>query len=156
MRFSINSMIFAGMLFLLLLNIGVADGQEWSKEQQMVWKTVQDYWAVSATGDIDGFMAYFDDSYLGWNISQPLPSGKAETRKWLSYFWTKSKMTIYEIQPVGIKVFGQVAIVHYYYTMLLKNEEGKEKDNSGRWTDVLMKKGDKWVLIADHGGENDD
>lgn len=28
----------------------------------------------------------------------------------------------------------------------------KEKGVGGRWTDVLKKQGDKWVLIADHGG----
>jgi hypothetical protein len=22
----------------------------------------------------------------------------------------------------------------------------------GRWTDILMKQGDKWVMIGDHGG----
>ncbi len=47
---------------------------------------------------------------------------------------------------------GNVAIVHYYYSTLIKNVEGKERNRSGRWTDILMKQGDKWVLIGDSGG----
>ncbi len=26
----------------------------------------------------------------------------------------------------------------------------------GRWTDLLKKQGDKWVMIGDHGGPDDD
>jgi hypothetical protein len=39
------------------------------------------------------------------------------------------------------------------YTRLYKDSEGKEKREAGRWTDILMKDGNKWVLIGDHGGE---
>jgi ketosteroid isomerase-like protein len=96
------------------------------------------------------------EGYLGWNSGSPLPSSKAESSKWMKHFWNKRKVTIYEIKPVGIGVFGDVAVVHYYYTMMVANEEGKEKDMNGNWTDVLMKQGDKWVLIGDHGGNSDD
>lgn len=44
-----------------------------------------------------------------------------------------------------------LAYVHYYYSYLYKDAEGKEKSSFGRWTDILMKQGDKWVMIGDHG-----
>lgn len=40
----------------------------------------------------------------------------------------------------------------HYYTQVVKNAEGKEENVEGRWTDILMKQGDRWVLIGDHGG----
>jgi len=43
--------------------------------------------------------------------------------------------------------------VHYYYTYLYKDVEGKQKTSQGRWTDILMKQGNKWVMIGDHGGQ---
>jgi len=151
-----QKVVWSALLFFLILNVGAISGQEWSKEQKMVWKNVQDYWELSATGKIEEFLTYFDDNYLGWSKSDPLPSDKAESKKWMSYYWEKRKVMIYEIKPVGIKIFGEVAAVHYYYSIVIKNEEGKEKEYSGRWTDVLMKKGEKWVLIADHGGQDED
>jgi len=33
---------------------------------------------------------------------------------------------------------------------------GKEKSSQGRWTDILKKEGDKWLLIGDHGGPTED
>ena len=35
----------------------------------------------------------------------------------------------------------------------MENSEGKPTTEKGRWTDILMKKGDKWMLVGDHGGE---
>ena len=28
----------------------------------------------------------------------------------------------------------------------------KEKVEQGRWTDILIKQDDKWIMIGDHGG----
>ncbi|GBD88362.1 hypothetical protein BMS3Abin03_02297 [bacterium BMS3Abin03] len=41
---------------------------------------------------------------------------------------------------------------HYYYTQYAKDNEGKKKWEKGRWTDILMKKDGKWVMVGDHGG----
>jgi hypothetical protein len=43
--------------------------------------------------------------------------------------------------------------VHYSYTEVEVDMEGKEKLNAGRWTDILMKDGNKWVMVGDSGGE---
>jgi len=64
----------------------------------------------------------------------------------------KSKSLFYDIQPLAIKIHGNVAIVHYSYTNVFKSGEEKEKVEQGRWTDILLKQGDKWVMIGDHGG----
>jgi hypothetical protein len=42
--------------------------------------------------------------------------------------------------------------VHYYFTFLEKNAKGEEKTIQGRWTDILKKQGNRWVLIGDSGG----
>lgn len=152
----INGIVLSGMVFILLINVNTGLSQEWSKEQQMVWKNVEAYWKLYGDGNLEGFLGYMHDGYLGWNVGTPLPSGKADAAKWMKHFWAKRKVTIYDVNPVGIAVFGDVAIVHYYYTMMVADEEGKEKNMSGNWTDVLLKQGDKWLLIGDHGGNQDD
>jgi ketosteroid isomerase-like protein len=139
------------LLFCALIAVP-AMAQEWSAAQKEVWKNVEAYWALDAAGNLDGFMSYFHDNYMGWDMNEPLPMDKASVRKFVDYEYKTSKTIVYTIKPVAINVFGNVAIVDYYYTRIFKDAEGKDKSRSGRWADVVMKQGDKWVLIGDHGG----
>jgi hypothetical protein len=140
------------VLFFALLATPSLYAQEWSAAQKEVWKNVEAYWALDAAGNLDGFMSYFHDNYMGWDINEPLPMDKASVRKFVDYEYKTTKTLVYNIKPVVINVFANVAIVDYYYTRIMKDAEGKEKGRSGRWADIVMKQGDKWVLIGDHGG----
>jgi ketosteroid isomerase-like protein len=130
------------------------NAQEWSPAQKDVWKNVNDYWAQMAKGDVSGFMEYFHPDYSGWENGEKLPSNKEETRKWITYGFQGVKIPLYEIKPLSIKIYGDVAFVHYYYTTVKEMPDGKKKVETGRWTDILLKQGNKWVLIGDHGGED--
>lgn len=140
------------MLCLTLLTSVQLFGQEWSEQQKEVWKNVETYWDLDAKRDLEGFMSYFHHDYSGWFNRNALPSNKASVRKFLSHFFETTKIVVQQIQPVAIKIHGNMAIVHYYYSRVVKDVEGKERNRSGRWTDILMKQGGKWVLIGDHGG----
>ncbi len=145
------------LVTILLFSISTAlNAQEWNDTQKEVWKSVEAYWAIMAKGDIEGFFGYMHDNYLGWSNEEFLPSNKKDSKKWADYFWTKFSISIYEIKPVGILVSGNVAIAHYYYTSVRKDSEGKEKETKGRWTDILLKQNDKWLLFADSGGETEE
>jgi hypothetical protein len=41
------------------------------------------------------------------------------------------------------------------FDSVTESADGKPSTEKGRWTDILMKKGDKWMLVGDHGGEID-
>ncbi len=141
-----------GIVFLMSgLSLSVK-AQEWTPVQKEVWKNVNDYWALMTKGDITGFMEYFHKDYLGWDDESALPATKEETQKWLQYMYQGVKIPLYEIKPLGIRVYGDVAFVHYNYS-LVRESEGKKKAEQGRWTDILLKQGNKWVLIGDNGGE---
>ena len=144
--------VMLAVLSFVLLATTSLYAQDWSAAQKEVWKNVEAYWALDAAGNLDGFMSYFHDNYMGWDINEPLPMDKAAVRKFIDYEYKTTKTLVYDIKPVAINVVGNVAIVDYYYTEIVKDAEGKEKSRSGRWADVVMKQGDKWVLIGDHGG----
>jgi ketosteroid isomerase-like protein len=148
-------LIFAAALLAVGLSLEAVplQAEEWSKEQQEVWKTVQTYTDLAASGDVEGFLGYFDKDYAGWSYDAPVPYGIDSVKKWAGYFLPKREMLVYEITPVAIKVYGDFAFVHYFYSQAYKNTEGKMKYTSGRWTDILRKEGGKWVMIGDHGGE---
>ena len=142
------------VLCLTLLTSAQLFGQEWSEEQKEVWKNVETYSDLSAKRDLEGFMGYFHDDYSGWNNQNALPANKASRRKFISHYFETTTVLVYDLQPVGINIHDNVAIVHYYYSVVFKDVEGKEKEGSGRWTDILIKQGDKWVMIGDHGGSS--
>ncbi len=144
------------VLCITLLSSAQLFGQEWSEEQKEVWKNVETYSELSAKRDLEGFLGYFHDDYSGWFNQNALPNNKASVRKFLSHIFKTTKVLVNDIQPVAIKIHDNIAIVHYYYSNIVKDVEGKEKNTSGRWTDILMKQGDKWVMIGDHGGPSDD
>ena len=137
---------------LVLLPSAYLFSQEWSAAQKEVWKNVEAYNALADAGNVDGFMAYVHNDYLGWNYESALPNDRAAVRKYVEYEFKTSKTILSNIKPVAIGVFGNCAYVHYYFTSIYKDADGKEKSVSGRWTDILMKQGDKWVMIGDHGG----
>jgi ketosteroid isomerase-like protein len=147
------------MVFVLLAALGffvaipvTVLAQEWSPAQKEVWKNVEAYWALDAAGNTDEFMTYFHPEYAGWNVRSALPGNKETARKFIAHGHKTAKTLVYHVQPAAIKIHDNVAIVHYYWSQITQASGEKEKESSGRWTDILMKQGDKWVLIGDHGG----
>jgi hypothetical protein len=125
--------------------------QKWTKTQKEVWKNVETYTDLIMKGDVEGFLDYFHKDYSGWNYCEFLPGNKTGIKNELWHL-PKRKSVSYNIMPVAINIFDDVAIVHYYYSADYKNTDGKEKAKKGRNTDILLKQKDKWVLIGDHVG----
>jgi ketosteroid isomerase-like protein len=142
--------LFAALCFTLAqLN---AFAQEWNPEQRDVWKNVEAYWAAETSGNLEEFINYMHPDYSGWYSDSPAPAGRDVARKFLTFEHKHRKTHVYHVHPLAIKVHGNVAIVHYVFTTISQWGDGKPSDRSGRWTDILMKQGDRWVLIGDHGG----
>jgi ketosteroid isomerase-like protein len=133
-----------------------ASAQEWSAEQQDVWKGVQAYWEAGMAEDPTNMLTYWDDSYNGWSYNSETPNSKADASKYFKYWNKKGKLQYYIIKPARIWVNGNFAYVHYYYTQVMEKADGTPMSEKGRWTDILMKKNGKWMLVGDHGGEIDD
>lgn len=140
------------IVFVFLIQASSLAAQEWSPVQKEVWKNVETYWSLFAKGDFDGFQSYIHQDYRGWSNSSVVPSTKESHGKFLAYAMKNSKILVYDITPVAIQVYGNFAFAHYYFKMIEKENDGKSTSSSGRWTDILLKQGDKWLMIGDHGG----
>lgn len=141
------------LFFSIILFSQISNAQQWSPEQKSVWAGIEEYWAASGSSNPMSFLDYFDDSYLGWSYENETPGGKADAKKSLAYWFTKGKVQYHIITPSRIWVNGDFAYAHYYYVQVTESPDGKPNTERGRWTDILMKKNGKWMLVGDHGGE---
>ncbi len=148
-----NRILAAVTVVSLLFAVGSHSfAQDFSPTQKQVWSSVEAYWDLEMKQDLEGFLSYFDESYLGWPNDEALPNNKAAVRKFVAHEMASTKVLVQDLKPIAINVHGDFAFADYYYSRVIKDEQGKEKTEFGRWTDILIRRGDKWVLIGDHGG----
>ena len=142
------------LIGILLINISTFS-QDWDAKQKEVWQNVTDYWVLDDKHDLDGFMNYFDDGYMGWSYDTEKPMNKTSVREAVQKDYAEENTSTSKLEPLSIWVDDDIAVVHYKYARTMKDASGSDVTRNGRWTDVLKRKGNKWVLVADHGGNWD-
>ena len=139
-------------LFLFLFVTSFTAAQQWTDAQKEVWAGVENYWKINESNPM-AFLEYFDDSYLGWSYNDEAPGTRSDAVKSFTYWTKKGKPQFNTLTPARIWVNGNFAFVHYYFSQVVEQNDGTPREEKGRWTDILMKKNGKWMLVGDHGGE---
>lgn len=129
-----------------------AQAQNWSPVEKEVLQAIETCLETVRSKNLEGFMACHHDDFLGWDNGMPGPRDKSFARGSTSLNFAAGDLVAWSIQPLGIRVHGNVAIVHYYGYYAEREKGGKETRTRYRWTDIMLKQGNKWVWIADHGG----
>lgn len=123
-----------------------AFAKEWTEAQKKVWKSVVAFWENSKKGDVEAVMAGFHDDYVEWCSRKIIPLGKdlldAHYRAWLSGL---SKPVSYELEPLSIHIFGDVANVFYAYKW---HKEVVPGFHYGRAMGTYVMHNNKWILIG--------
>ena len=123
-----------------------ASGEEWTDAQKDVWKSVVAFWENSKKGDLEAVMAGFHDDYAEWWSGKIIPLGKelmeAHYREWLSGL---SKPVSYELEPLSIHIFGDVANVFYLYKW---HKDVVPGFHHGRAMNTYLMQENKWMLIG--------
>lgn len=141
--------ILLGVLVLVFFLPLPVRGQEWSAEQQEVWATVTTCWSAT---DIDSLMSCVHDDFATWGLESRVPLKRADVRA-LNGRWYDTQETLWShYQPMSIDVRGNMAVVIYVYYWAERNKvTGEETEGIVNWTEVFLKEGDRWLLLADHG-----
>lgn len=142
---------FSLIIFFLIPSLNTS-AQQWTAEQKEVWNSVETYNDLSAKRDAE-FLSYFDETYHGWGYESDAPYTKETVKKFFDNSASNVKVLYHTITPASIWVSGNFAYVHYYYSQVTVDKDGKRQYEKGRWTDILMKKNNKWIMVGDHGGE---
>jgi uncharacterized protein (TIGR02246 family) len=129
--------------------------QQWSDAQKDVWATVESYNEAWNASDLDGFMSHFHADYRGWHNGMDTPSNRDSVRRWVELIMASEKVLVSESTPLSIQIYGDTAIVHSVYAALVEHGNGQRKFERGRWTDILQRHDNRWLLIGDHGGPAD-
>ncbi len=127
--------------------------QNLSKEQIEVWKVVESVWETVKKGNADEMATYFHEDYKGWEWGDQYPRTKKTASEYFHYFFPTSQIITFSLEPMAIIVRNDMAVIHYYYTTLSEGANGNVSEEKGRWTDIYVKEGGKWLMIADCGGE---
>ena len=141
---------FVAVFALFSMNMAIA--QDWSKEQNEVWKAVQDMWKAWQDGNATGVAAALHEKYQGWADEDPLPTSKQKLVEWYTSMKDAMKITRYDIEPARITVLKSAAVVDYYYYFSLSWSMGDEKGSKevkGKVVEFYVLEGGKWFLLGD-------
>ncbi len=134
-----------------LLLASTVHAQNWTPTEQAVLDSIDRCVAASVDGDPLASLACFHPDFVGWQLGMP------GTRD-MDYLRAENAanpgdpLVAFSIQPLSVKVYGNVAIIHYYGYNHNRNSDGEVVVNRTRWTDVMLNEGGRWLWIADHGG----
>jgi ketosteroid isomerase-like protein len=138
----------------LLMGASVARAQSWSAEQQEVWNFEQSQWKRGAEKDMTWVEEMVHPAALAWGNAAPAPQNKASIARWERYNSGNATTLEQELFPLGIVVQGNVAVVHYRYTVASENSKKERKTVNGRYTDILIKEGGRWQFLGWAGGDD--
>jgi hypothetical protein len=138
----------------LVLAAGAASAQTWNAEQQDIWKFEELQWKMSADKDLTWIDKMVHPNLSYWDVSQPAPQNKASLTRWNRYSNSSNTTLEQEIFPISITVTGNVAVVQYRYETARENSQKTRETVTGRYTDILVKDGGRWLFLAWAGGED--
>lgn len=141
---------------LLLLASGPLLAQGSAEDQAAVWAAVENLWTAEERGDTEWVDTMLSADFMGWPARSPAPRSRASTRVWARFDAEQEKGLNHELFPLSIVVHGDVAIVHYLYTLATQARDKSVRVTNGRYTDVLVRDGDRWMFLAWHGGPTGD
>ena len=129
-------------------NLTSSKPENWNKDQNSVWKCVEDHWDHLISKRVKEFISYIHKDFIGFGHESPINIDRPWLEKWVG-FWTKTTdILICELRPIDIKLHGDIAIVQYFIFTIEKNVEGGKRIIR-RYTMTWQRQSkDKWVVIG--------
>jgi hypothetical protein len=142
------------LLLCMALWSAAAAAQTWNAEQQEIWKLEELQWKMAMAKDNSWIEKMVHPNLSYWEGDRPMPLNRASLARWARYGDGLGSTLEQEIYPISITITGNVAVIQYRYTAARENLEKKRDMAHGRYTDVMIKEGGKWLFIAWAGGDD--
>ena len=138
----------------MVVFVSVASAQTWSPEQQEIWRFEEQQWKMDAEKDLTWIDKMVHPNVSYWDADRPAPQNKASLSRWSRYTTANSTILEQEIIPISMTITGNVAVAQYRYVRARENYKKEREMVTGRYTDVLMKEGGRWLFLAWAGGDD--
>ena len=118
-------------------------GEELTETQKEVWKVVETEWEYFKQGDVEAVLTGGHDDSLTWWSSRAIPLGKSAIRLSYQDWFDLDKPVSYELKPLNIHIFGNVANVFYK-----SKWKGKKIGGDDRSMETWVKQDNKWKFLG--------
>ena len=88
------------------------------------------------------------------DTDQPGPQNKASLLRWNRYDSTNTTVLEQELFPIALTITGNIAVAQYRYSVARENFKKDRETVTGRYTDVFIREGGRWLFIAWAGGDD--
>ena len=133
----------------------VSTAQNWTKEEQEVLDNVEMCWdAWMEAIEKNDMEIWFKkcpsaDNYSMWWTENGFPSNNRGDRRNFDHF-VESDVKWVDMQPVAVRIYGDVAMVQFYGIWRAKTSEG-QKNTEYKRTEVFQKRNGIWVFLGGQG-----
>ena len=120
--------------------------------EQEVWKREVVSWEYLQSGDLTSYLALLHDGVMAWPISRAAPVGKDAIFQHLVAILPalQARALTVELKPLSIRVFDDVAVVHYeaHTRYAMKGGPGPARDEMQRYCRTWLRTPRGWLLVA--------
>jgi len=131
-----------------------AAAQTWSPEQQEIWRFEEQQWKMAKEKDLTWIDKMVHSNLNYWDVDQVGPQNKASLSRWNRYTSANATVLEQELFPISVTITGNIAVVQYRYSIARENYKKEREMATGRYTDVLVKEGGRWLFLAWAGGDD--
>jgi hypothetical protein len=131
-----------------------AVAQTWTAEQQEIWRLEEQQWQMAKDKDLTWIDKMVHPNLSYWDVDQPGPQNKSSLAQWSRYSSAASTVLEQELFPISVTITGNLAVAQYRYTAVREDHKQERVTVTGRYTDILVKEGGRWLFIAWAGGDD--
>jgi ketosteroid isomerase-like protein len=117
-----------------------------SAEQEEVWRLEEKYWQIVEARDCDGYIALWDEDFVGWPDNCAAPIRKDVIRS--DTFGTLRRLKNFHLEPRAVQVFEEVAITFYLVTAAYTPTNGNDELVTFRCTHTWRKVNGVWLIFG--------
>jgi len=119
-------------------------------DERDLWRRVQELWELTLSPDAAKIRETLHPDYVGWDMSSPSPHRREDAVQ--SVASAPGRTRAYNLDPLSVRVYdGKTGVVHYRYDATVESGKGRCISVSGAWTEVHVKSGAGWQVVAVSG-----
>lgn len=130
-----------------------AAAQHWTPEEQEIIALNQACWDAWAAQDLDAVRRTCNEHEDGrsWVTSEAAPGigwFEKNAERHAAAFNRRSQWLYWEIRPVSVRVFGDTALIHFWATRTMEEQDGSVTTFSHKQLNIWQRVEGRWAWIG--------